>query len=107
LSDRAGFVSWLAKEGVVTKSVDKEAVDKLLKGELRPAARRGLEIRQAANYTSTKKLQAMQAAAGKDGRVRGSMIFLGASSTGRWSGNRYVQPQNLPRGTGLVPPLIP
>jgi DNA polymerase len=106
LSDRAGFVSWLATEGVVAKSVDKEAVEKLLKGELRPAARRGLEIRQAANYTSIKKLQAMQASAGKDGRVRGSMMFLGASSTGRWSGN-LCQPQNLPRGTGLVPPLDP
>jgi DNA polymerase len=107
VTDIAGLARWLRARGAqVGKSLDKEAVDKLLAGVLNDDARRALEIRKEAAYTSTKKLLAMRAAAGRDGRVRGSMMFLGAASTGRFSGS-LVQPQNLPRGSGLVPWVNP
>jgi DNA polymerase len=59
-------------------------------------ARRLLEIRKALALSSTAKYEAMKARASKDGRIRGSLLYHGAS-TGRWSG-RGIQPQNLPRG---------
>ena len=59
--------------------------------------RRVLEIRQIAAPTSLKKLDAMLACAGADGRARGQLQYHGAS-TGRWSG-QIIQPQNLPRPT--------
>ena len=59
--------------------------------------RRVLEIRQIAAATSLKKLDAMLACVGADGRARGLLQYHGAS-TGRWSG-QLIQPQNLPRPT--------
>ena len=46
---------------------------------------------------SLKKLDAMLACVGADGRARGLLQYHGAS-TGRWSG-QLIQPQNLPRPT--------
>ena len=66
--------------------------DKEIKGE----ARRLLEIRKALALSSTAKYEAMKDRASADGRIRGSLLYHGAS-TGRWSG-RGIQPQNLPRG---------
>jgi len=54
-----------------------------------------LKIRRSLGRSSTKKLQAMLNTAGKGDRVRGSLLFHGAT-TGRWAG-RLIQPQNLPR----------
>lgn len=59
-------------------------------------AGRMLEIRRQTGKTSTKKYDAMRAAACNDGRVRGLLQYYGASRTGRWAG-RLVQVQNLPR----------
>lgn len=68
-------------------------------------ARRMLEIRQELGKTSNKKYDAIAAAAGSDGRVRGLLQFYGANRTGRWAG-RIVQPQNLPR-TYIPGELLP
>jgi DNA polymerase len=59
--------------------------------------RRVLEIRQITAATSLKKLDAMLACVGPDGRARGLLQYHGAT-TGRWSG-QLIQPQNFPRPT--------
>ena len=56
-----------------------------------------LEIRQITAATSLKKLDAMLACVGADGRARGLLQYHGAA-TGRWSG-QLIQPQNFPRPT--------
>lgn len=60
-------------------------------------AKRLLEIRQNVSKTSTAKYKAFEMRSRSDGRVRGGMLYHGAS-TGRWSG-AGVQPQNFPRGS--------
>lgn len=59
---------------------------------LDPIARRVLEIRQALAKSSITKYQSMLAMAGPDRRIRGTLLFHGAS-TGRYAG-RGIQPQN-------------
>lgn len=70
--------------------------DLLARGVQSEAAERMLTIRQQLGKTSTKKYDAIEAAAGCDSRVRGLLQYYGASRTGRWAG-RLVQIQNLPR----------
>jgi len=91
----AQTISWLDTKGV--KAVDLKAgtVERLLKTEMHPDARRVLEIRQSLSKSSVSKLKAMKSRANKDGRVRGTLLYHGAN-TGRWAG-RGIQPQNLPR----------
>lgn len=90
------LVAWLRKYGVLTKSVDKQAVAEILAvADLHPVIRRVLELRQAGAKSSTAKLNAMEYAASEDGRMRGLLVYHGAA-TGRWSG-KLVQPQNFPR----------
>ena len=90
------LVAWLRKYGVLTKSVDKQAVAEILAvADLHPVIRRVLELRQAGAKSSTAKLNAMEYAASADGRMRGLLVYHGAA-TGRWSG-KLVQPQNFPR----------
>lgn len=62
-----------------------------------PTARRILEIRQALSKSSTAKYESMLKRANADGRIRGTLMYHGAS-TGRWTG-KGIQPQNLPRGS--------
>jgi DNA polymerase len=56
-----------------------------------------LELRQDGGKSSVAKYLAMKQRACDDGRVRGNLMYHGAS-TGRWSG-AGVQLQNLPRDT--------
>ena len=90
------LAAWLRKYGVQTASVDKQAVAKILAHDgLHPVIRRVVELRQSGAKSSTAKLDAMEYAAGEDGRMRGLLVYHGAA-TGRWSG-KLVQPQNFPR----------
>lgn len=59
--------------------------------------RRPLEILSIVGSASIKKLAAMCACCGSDGRARGLLQYHGAGP-GRWSG-RLLQPQNFPRPT--------
>jgi DNA polymerase bacteriophage-type len=59
---------------------------------------RVLEIRQIAAAASLKKLDAMLACVGPDGRARGLLQYHGAT-TGRWSG-QLIQPQTAAVKTG-------
>jgi len=92
----AQLKEWLETVGVQVDSLNKATVADLRKTVTDPTTRRVLELRQMLGKTSTKKYQAMIAAAGKDDRVRGIMQYYGAGRTGRWAG-RIVQPQNLPQ----------
>ena len=92
----AQLKDWLEARGVNCDSLDKATIADLLKKATDPITRRVLELRQLLGKTSTKKYEAMTAAACKDDRVRGSTQYYGAARTGRWAG-RLVQVQNLPQ----------
>lgn len=87
---------WLESVGVSCDSLNKQTVADLIEQTTNPTIRRVLELRQQLGKTSIKKYETMQAAACRDGRVRGIMQYYGAGRTGRWAG-RIVQPQNLPQ----------
>jgi DNA polymerase len=89
------LVKWLNSKGVMTKSVDKQHVAKMLTLDLHPVIKKVLELRQDGAKSSTAKLDSMENAAGSDDRMRGLLVYHGAA-TGRWSG-KLVQPQNFPR----------
>jgi DNA polymerase len=89
---------WLRDRGFTLANMQKATVAEALDEMTLPAgAKRVLELRQITAATSLKKLDAMQACVGADGRARGLYRYHGAS-TGRWAG-RLIQPQNLPRPT--------
>lgn len=92
----AQLKDWLSGVGLEADSLNKAAVKDLRDTATDPTTRRVLELRQLLGKTSTKKYQAMLAAACQDYRVRGIMQYYGAGRTGRWAG-RIVQPQNLPQ----------
>lgn len=87
---------WLEGVGVFCESLNKATVKDLLGQVVDPTTKRVLELRQMLGKTSTKKYQAMLAAACNDDRVRGLLQYYGAGRTGRWAG-RLVQVQNLPQ----------
>ena len=88
---------WLESEtGKEITSLNKKEVPELIKSTDSEKVKRMLEIRQELSKTSTKKYDAMEAAMGKNDRVRGLLQFYGANRTGRWAG-RLVQVQNLPQ----------
>ncbi|MCR4837475.1 MAG: hypothetical protein K5897_00905, partial [Eubacterium sp.] len=87
---------WLRHRGIQSDSIDKKAVNELIRDAEDPVVRRALIIRQQLAKSSVKKYIAMQNAVCKDGRVHGMFQFYGASRTGRWAG-RYINLQNLPQ----------
>jgi len=87
---------WLAERGLALPNLQANTVEEALESiELPDDVRRALEIRQIVGATSLKKLDAMLACVGADGRARGLLQYHGAR-TGRWSG-QLIQPQNFPR----------
>jgi len=86
---------WLCENGAELENLRGETIEQTLKIELPPEARRVLEIRSMVASTSLKKLDAILACVGPDGRARGLLQYHGATP-GRWVG-RLLQPQNLPR----------
>lgn len=76
----------------------KRAIEMLLsREELPEVAREALQIRLDAGKSSVKKFQAIVERTDDDHRVRGNLVYHGAS-TGRYAG-AGVQLQNLPRKT--------
>jgi DNA polymerase len=92
---------WLADHGVVTESLAKDVIETVMGRDMPAPCHRALELWQEASRASIRKLQAARLCVGGDNRARGLLLFHGATS-GRWSGQLF-QPQNLPRGTGIVP----
>jgi len=94
----ARIVEWLRGRGISCASLAKGVIeDVLVTTDLfdDEPARQVVELRRASAKTSTAKYKAMIDCACKDGRVRGTLRYHGAS-TGRWSG-QLIQPQNFPR----------
>ena len=86
---------WLADNGMKTDSLDKKAVNELLK-KAPPELADVLLLRQQLAKSSVRKYQAMENTVCADGRARGMFQFYGANRTGRWAG-RIIQMQNLPQ----------
>jgi DNA polymerase len=89
---------WLQGRAWALPNLGAETVSEALEhGGLPDDVKRVLEIRQVTAATSLKKLDAMLACVGPDGRARGLLQYHGAH-TGRWTG-QLIQPQNFPRPT--------
>lgn len=102
-SNVGGIKAWLSQQGINIfegndESLNKEAIQHLLNKEHLPEdVKAVLRIRAAGGKSSVAKYTAMLERVSPDGRVRGNLVYHGAS-TGRWSG-AGVQLQNLPRAT--------
>lgn len=97
-TETSKIVKWLNARGIPAESIAKGEVDELLiRTDLfsDDTARKVIELRRASAKSSVAKYRAMQRSVCRDGRVRGTLNYHGAS-TGRWAG-RLIQPQNLPR----------
>ena len=88
---------WLAKNGLMTESLDKKTIAELMKSAP-PELCRVLSLRQQLAKSAVKKYQAMQNAVCTDNRARGLFRFYGANRTGRFS-SKIVQLQNLARNS--------
>ncbi len=104
-TQRARMMVWFEANGLALPDTQKETLDTLLSEpelfeEYDPKVRRALEIVRALGRSSTAKYQAMKCWMAKDGRVRGGLLYYGAT-TGRWSG-KGIQPQNFVKGSQKV-----
>jgi DNA polymerase len=89
---------WLTGQGFGLPDLQEATVQTALDEQILPDnVRRVLQIRAITASTSLKKLDAMLACVGADGRARGLLQYH-AATPGRWSG-ALLQPQNLPRPT--------
>lgn len=96
-TQRAQLQNWFAQHWFVLEDTKALSVETALKEiGLAPTVKRGLELLQLLGRASTAKYEAMRNWACPDSRVRGGLLFHGAS-TGRWSG-AGVQPHNFPKG---------
>jgi DNA polymerase bacteriophage-type len=95
----ARLKSWIATQGLVLPSLDKETIDDSLHDdhELHPAVRRALELRAEGAKPSIEKIAGMARSAGEGGRVRGVYLHHGAGQTGRFSSRGGIQAHNMPK----------
>src|SRR5262249_35061741 len=90
----ARLKAWLTEQNCIVDTLDKSAIEELLKSHDLPApVRRVLELRQGGAQAAAKKITSLLARCGSNDRIRGAFRYHGAS-TGRWAGNG-LQPQNL------------
>lgn len=95
VSNVGKLTAWLADQGVAAESLGKDSLA-ALRTTATGAVADALTLRAEAGKSSVAKIEAMLDAVCDDGRIRGMLLYHGAS-TGRWAG-RLVQPQNFPRG---------
>lgn len=97
-TQRDRLLAYLLKErDFEIADMQKNTVEKVLEdATLDPVVRELLENRQEAAATSPSKYRALLGSVCRDGRLRGTIQYAGASRTLRDAG-RIVQPQNLPR----------
>lgn len=87
----------LEQYGVDLPDMKKGTLERRLEDQELPGVVRELiAIRLEASGTSQAKYERVLSGVSKDGRLRGTLAFCGASRTGRWAG-RLFQPQNMPR----------
>lgn len=93
----AQIKAWLKdQEGLDVASLNKKVVADVVGRLQTDAAREFMRVRAALAKSSTSKYAAMLRSLCADGTVKGTLLFYGASRTGRFAG-RIVQPQNLPQ----------
>ena len=96
VSSVAQLTAWLKEQGLeVADGLGKDQIKDLLSKASGPALE-ALALRSEAGKSSVAKIESMLEAVCQDGRIRGLLLYHGAT-TGRWAG-RLVQPQNFPRG---------
>jgi DNA polymerase len=97
ISNHGALLKWLNHRGCETDSTDKYAIlDLLDRDDLDDTTREVLELRRDAGGSSISKIPAIARHCSADGRLRGALIYGGASATARWS-SHGAQLQNLPR----------
>lgn len=97
------MAGWMGAQGVLSHSLDADAVVALLERQDLPQnIRRVLEIRQILGSSSVKKLFSIKLYLADDDRIRGLFQYCGAERTGRFAG-RGPQPQNMPSSG---PPVV-
>jgi DNA polymerase len=95
-TQRERMKKWFATQGLYLDNTQGTTIDAALEGAT-GIVREALGIVRELGRSSTSKYQAMSRWMCPDGRVRGGLLYHGAS-TGRWSG-AGVQPHNFVRGT--------
>src|SRR5207237_3508782 len=96
ISQVARLLSWLREQGCGLDNLGRKTIEKQLQADdLSLQVRRALELRLGGAQAAVKKIDALLARAGDDGRVRGAFRYHGAG-TGRWVGEGFQQ-QNLKR----------
>jgi DNA polymerase len=96
-TQKAAVQAWLAAEGCVLDNMQGTTIKAALEHADKPRVVEALTLYSELNYSAVKKVDAMLDSANADGRVRGTLLYHGAS-TGRWSG-RGMQPQNFKKPT--------
>lgn len=95
-TQREKMKTWLEGQGLPLPNMQGDTLDEALK-TADGLVKNALSIVRELGRSSTSKYQAMQRWVCPDGRVRGGLLYHGAT-TGRWSG-AGVQPHNFVRGT--------
>lgn len=97
-NSRNQFLDWVKVE-MLDEEIDglaKDEVKRLIGVTEDDDVTRALKIRQELSKTSVKKYASLRRGLCEDERLRGSLLFYGASRTHRWSG-KIFQPHNLPQ----------
>lgn len=97
VTQRQRIVNWINKQCNFGESLTQDDVAGALESEYIPKhVKEVLELRQLAGGTAVSKYKAAIMQANHDGRVRGQLLYYGATTTGRWAG-RGIQPHNFKR----------
>lgn len=98
INKRDKVLQWVSDQGYEMPGYTKADVKRALADPDCPDnVKAVLSIRQRIGKSSTAKYKKIMDQVCKDHRIRGTMLYHGAS-TGRWAG-RGLQPQNMPRGS--------
>lgn len=98
VTQRAALLRYINETyGLNIPSLSRADVERYLSDDTIPGAvRELLSLRLEGAKSSAAKYNVLYNATNKDGRLRGTLQFRGATRTGRYAG-RLFQPQNLPR----------
>lgn len=94
---RDAVLAWLREQGTILPNLQADTVTRALKNkDLPKKSIKLLKLRQDISRSSTAKLNRLIVGADSDKRLRGTLLYHGASTTGRFSGKRF-QPHNMRR----------
>ncbi len=97
VTQREKLLQWFNASGLEIASMKASDIREALESDdLPPLHRFLLELRLEGSKSSGAKYRRGLECVGPDGRLRDTMVYCGATRTGRWAG-RTLQPQNLSR----------